>query len=67
NAESGKALTFDGVVPTEGAEITVWWNEGGTNNAAIDFVARTADGSLDVLFGFVDRDPPGPDGLIRID
>lgn len=67
NAESGKSLTFDGAVPAEGAEVTVWWNEGGTNNAAIDFIARTADGSLDVLYGFVERDPPGPDGPMRID
>ena len=67
NAASGKELTFDGVAPAEGAEITVRWNEGGAEPVAVDFTARTADGAIDVLFGFVDRDPPGPDGLIRID
>ena len=66
NAESGREIKLDGVVPVEGTEVTVYWNEGYENSAA-EFVVRTEDGDIDALFGVILRDPVGPITYTRID
>ena len=56
NAESGREIKLDGVVPFERTEVTVYWNEGYENSAA-DFIVRTEDGDIDVISGTVSREP----------
>ena len=56
NAETGREIKLDGVVPFERMEVTVYWNEGYENSAA-EFIVRTEDGDIDVISGTVSREP----------